>query len=138
MATITRATDIATAWVDGWNRHDPAAITACLTAGGTYVDPAPPPISGEALAGYASVYFQAFPDLVFDTLNLVDGGSGVVALHWRARGTHNGPLGEVAPTGKVLSLSGVDIITVDGDHIRSVEGYWDQLGFQQQLGLAAG
>jgi steroid delta-isomerase-like uncharacterized protein len=136
MATITRATDITTTWVDCWNRHDPTAIAACLTEGGTYTDPATPPVSGEALSSYAAVYFQAFPDLVFDTLNIVDGGGGVAVLHWRARGTFTGPLGEIAPTGNALSLSGVDVITVEGDHIRTVEGYWDQVTLRQQMGLA--
>jgi len=135
MATVTQATDITTHWVTSWNRHDPSAIVACLAEGGTYTDPATPAISGEALAGYAATYFQAFPDLVFDTLNIVDGGAGVTVLHWRARGTFTGPLGEVAPTGNALSISGVDVITVEGDHIRSVEGYWDQVTLREQMGL---
>jgi len=138
MATVTRGTDITTAWIDCWNRHDAPGILACLGEGGTYADPATAPISGEALSGYAAAYFQAFPDLVFDTLSIIDGGAGVVALHWRARGTFTGPLGETAPTGNAVSLSGVDIIEIEGDHIRSVTGYWDQVTLREQMGLGAG
>ena len=37
--------------------------------------------------------------------------------------------------GSTVALPGADFITVDGDKIRTVQGYFDQKSFLEQLGL---
>jgi len=53
------------------------------------------------------------------------------------RGTNSGLLQGNPPTGRRLALPGADFIAVDGDRIRSVQGYFDQKTFVEQLGLQA-
>ena len=61
-----------------------------------------------------------------------------VATRWTARGTHDGVLMGIAPTGRTLSVTGITI-----QHIRDgkvVEGWtnWDGMGLLQQLGAVPG
>jgi heme-degrading monooxygenase HmoA len=51
------------------------------------------------------------------------------------RGTNAGPFAGSPPTGRTVALPGADFITVEGDKIRSVQGYFDQKTFLEQLGL---
>jgi steroid delta-isomerase-like uncharacterized protein len=128
--------DVARAYFDAWNRRDPAAIVALFAEGGTYHDPSlPQPLAGPAIAGYAGGLFAAFPDLTFETPSIVAGGDGLVAAQWLMRGTNAGPLLGLPPTGREVGLPGADFIRVEGDRIRSVQGYFDQQAFNQQLGL---
>src|SRR5438067_8040896 len=126
------------AYAEAWNAHDGAAVAALVS--GSYHDPTlPAPISGDELAAYVDGLCAAFPDLHFDHAEEpVVAGDRVVAP-WRMRGTNDGaPLpGAPAPTGGTCDLSGLDVITVDGDRVASVQGYFDQKTFVEQLGLQA-
>jgi steroid delta-isomerase-like uncharacterized protein len=130
------ATDVVQGYFDAWNRHDPEAIAATFVQGGTYTDPnAPEGLSGRAIAEYASGLFAAFPDLLFDLVSHSSTDDGVVAARWVMRGTNTGPLRENPPTGGTVALPGADFIAVEGDKIRSVQGYFDRSTFVEQLGL---
>jgi hypothetical protein len=52
-------------------------------------------------------------------------------------GTNTGPLQGNPPTGNAIALPGADVIEVEGDKVRSVQGYFDQKTFVEQLGLQA-
>jgi predicted ester cyclase len=83
MGTIVSGRGVAHAWIDSWNRHDSAAVAANLTEQGTYADPATGGPQGRGdLAAYAEVYFEAFPDLRFEIVRIVDGGGAVVVQWW--------------------------------------------------------
>jgi predicted ester cyclase len=78
---------------------------------------------------------SAFPDCRFTIDNLIGEGD-LVSLSYTFNGTHTGPLQDVPPTGKRVSVPGVSVSrVVDG---KSVEENvtWDQLALLQQLGLA--
>ena len=45
------------------------------------------------------------------------------------------PLRGNPPTGGTVALPGADFIAVEGDKIRSVQGYFDRRAFVEQLGL---
>lgn len=51
------------------------------------------------------------------------------------RGTNTAELNDSPPTGCTIALPGADFITIEGDHIRAVQGYFDQRTFVEQLGL---
>lgn len=127
--------DIAQHYFDAWNQRDPAAIVATFAEGGTYSDPTVPALTGSALATYTSGLFAAFPDLSFEIVSAAQTGDHAIAAQWMMRGTNTGPLAGGPPTGKAVALPGADFITVDGDKIRSVQGYFDQKTFLEQLGL---
>lgn len=58
-----------------------------------------------------------------------------MAAQWVMRGTNSGSLKGNPPTERAVSLPGADFITVENDHILSVQGYFDQTTFAKQLGL---
>jgi steroid delta-isomerase-like uncharacterized protein len=130
------ATDVVQGYFDAWNRHDPEAIAATFVQGGTYTDPnAPEGLSGRAIAEYSSDLFAAFPDLLFDLVSHSSTDDEVVAARWVMRGTNTGPLRGNPPSGGTVVLPGADFIAVEGDKIRSVQGYFDRSTFVEQLGL---
>jgi steroid delta-isomerase-like uncharacterized protein len=124
-------------YFDAWNSHDPAAIVATLGESGTYSDPATPsPLAGPALVAYTQGLFAAFPDLSFELRSAMADGRGRVVAEWLMQGTNSGPLQPGAPpTGGSVALPGVDLIAVEAGTIRSVQGYFDQKTFLEQLGL---
>lgn len=130
------ATDVAQRYFDAWNRRDPEAIVATFAEGGTYTDPnAPEGLSGQAIGEFTAGLFAAFPDLSFDVLSNHATGDGTVAARWIMRGTNTGSLRGNPPTGATVALPGADFIAVEGDKIRSVDGYFDSRAFVEQLGL---
>jgi predicted ester cyclase len=76
----------------------------------------------------------AFPDIrltIEDQVVTAD----KVATRWTAEGTHTGPLGAVAPTGKRVRIDGLVLDHVSGDRVVERWEQWDQAGMLQQLGL---
>jgi steroid delta-isomerase-like uncharacterized protein len=126
-------------YFEAWNAHDPQAVAAALADGGTYSDPSTEsPLAGLALAEHASAMFAAFPDLSFEILTAPRedvGTDGTMVVQWLMRGTNTGPLRGLQPTGRTVALPGVDVITIAGGGITSVEGYFDRQEMAEQLGL---
>lgn len=126
---------VAQGYFDAWNQRDPDAIVAAFTEGGTYTDPVAGSLNGSAIGAYANGLFTAFPDLTFDIVSAAPAGDGVVAAQWLMRGTNTGPFQGAPPTGRGIALPGADFITVAGDKISAVKGYFDSREIPVQLGL---
>ena len=64
------------------------------------------------------------------------GEGDLVAARWTASGTHSGDWGDVAPTGKHVTFSGVNIFRF-GDNGKVIEiwNHRDDLGLREQLGV---
>jgi steroid delta-isomerase-like uncharacterized protein len=132
------ALTVAQRYFDAWNRRDAASIVATFASDGTYSDPTTGgALSMEAIAGYVTGLWSAFPDLSFDIVSAGLAGEGLVAAQWVMRGTNRGPVLGLPPTGKSVELPGADFIRVCDGAIRSVEGYFDSKQFVEQLGLQA-
>src|SRR5262245_53055019 len=130
------ALHVAQRYFDGWNRHDPEAVLATMAEDGTYNDPGTGgPIGGPAFAAYMQGLFSAFPDVSFSVASAGLPAPDLVAAQWVMRGTNHGSMMGLPPTGKSVELHGADFIRVDGDRIRSVEGYFDSRVMPEQLGL---
>ena len=88
----------------------------------------------EAYKQFLSMYMTAFPDLQFTVEDMIAEGDTVVA-RFTTRGTHQGNLMGIPPTGKQVSGTGMFI-----DRIVNGKGVeqWsngDDLGLLQQLGV---
>lgn len=80
------------------------------------------------------MYVNAFPDFVITVEDIVAEGDRVMT-RWTARGTHQGPLMDVPPTGKKVEMTGITFNRVaDGKIIEQRENA-DMLGLRQQLGV---
>jgi steroid delta-isomerase-like uncharacterized protein len=130
-----KATEIIQRYVDVWNGRDAAALVGAFTKAGIYCSPdTDPGINGEALATFVKGVWTAFPDFAVELLNVGEIEAGVVALHWRVRGTNTGPgADESKPTGRTVSFKGASIIRVEGDKIRSDHAYFDRKTIDEQL-----
>ena len=84
-------------------------------------------------AKIAADFRQAFPDLRFG-VDLVLGEDDLVAARWTATGTQTGPWGAVAPTGTVVTFSGVNIFRLAEGKVVEIWNHRDDLGLMTQLG----
>jgi steroid delta-isomerase-like uncharacterized protein len=90
--------------------------------------------AGQALI--AEQFRRAFPDLEW-RVDLVLGDGDLVAARWTASGTHTGAWGDVAPTGKHVTFSGVNIFRFgDGGKVVEIWNHRDDLGLKEQLGAS--
>jgi steroid delta-isomerase-like uncharacterized protein len=98
-------------------------------------DPAnPEPLRGpEGVKEFISSYRAAFPDARITVEEQLAEGD-LVATRWSGRGTHEGELMGIEPTGKQVIVSGLTISRLkDGKIVEEFQN-WDNFGMMQQLG----
>jgi predicted ester cyclase len=117
-----------------------------LDATGRYLDPefvnhdapfpgAPDGPEGMRLA--AAVFREALPDWHSEVHQLIAEGD-IVVERFTASGTHTGELMGAHPTGKTITLAGIQIFRLQGDKIVERWGRLDEVGLLRQLGLIPG
>jgi steroid delta-isomerase-like uncharacterized protein len=99
-------------------------------------DPAnPEPLRGpEGVKEFVSVYRAAFPDARITVEQQLAEGD-LVATRWSGRGTHEGELMGISPTGKQTTVTGLTISRLEGGKIVEEFQNWDTFGMMQQLGV---
>ena len=99
-------------------------------------DPAlPEPTRGpEGVKQAATGYRTAFPDLTMTIEQQVAEGDTVVT-RWTGRGTHEGELFGIAPTGKQVTVTGISVTRVVAGKMVEDHTNWDTFGMMQQLGV---
>jgi len=106
-----------------------------LTAG-DYIghDPAnPEPLRGpEGVKEFITTYRAAFPDARITVEQQLAEGD-LVATRWSGRGTHEGELMGIQPTGKQVTVSGLTISRLVGGKVVEEFQNWDTFGMLQQL-----
>jgi steroid delta-isomerase-like uncharacterized protein len=123
--------------VDAMNDDDGAAIDRLVAPGFVHRNPADPqmPTGPPGLRQMGERWHRAFPDGRERVEDQIAEGDTVVT-RWTFRGTHRGELFGVAPTGRVVTMSGIFVDRIaDG---RVVE-HWDEAdiaGLMEQLGAA--
>lgn len=125
MSTEQNMATIRHAWEDRFNARDLSVFGEYIAPGFVFHCPELEPTPEQILA--------AFPDYHY-TLEDVLGVADKVIIRWSFRGTHQGEIYGLTPTGKQVTTRGIEIDRfVDG---KVVEAWaeWDVLGFLQQLG----
>jgi steroid delta-isomerase-like uncharacterized protein len=79
------------------------------------------------------MYRNAFPDVQLSIEDQVAEGDKVVT-RWIGRGTHQGELMGVAPTGNQVRVDGMTISRIEDGKIIEEWEIYDALGMMQQLG----
>jgi hypothetical protein len=92
------------------------------------------------IESYWRQFIDGFPDATYEYLSKIEAGNKAVDEGWYV-GTNTGviqaPSGEtISPTGKAVRLRSCDIATVDAGKITEHHLYFDDLEFQQQMGLS--
>jgi steroid delta-isomerase-like uncharacterized protein len=76
----------------------------------------------------------AFPDWYETTEDLIAEDDKVV-FHVTGHGTHTGEFMGIPPTGKQVTMTGIDIVRIEGGKLVEHWANFDQLGLMQQLGV---
>jgi len=91
-------------------------------------------IGPDAAKATISGYRTAFPDLRITIEQQIADDQGV-ATRWSAKGTHQGDLMGMSPTGKQATVTGITIDRIVNGRIAESWTNWDTLGMLQQLGV---
>ena len=128
---------LAERYVAAWNIHDPVAVRALFAESGTYEDPTTGgPVEGRGITEAAARLTQAFPDLSFEIVDMLQGGRRA-AIEWVMRGTNTGSFTGAPPTRSPLALRGGLFLYCADDLVTSAVAFFDQRTLATQIGLHA-
>lgn len=119
-----------------YNAKNLTAADQLYAADYRHHDPALPPEMQRGREAYKQImhmFHTAFPDLHMTIDDLIAEEDKAV-LRWTVRGRHQGDLMGMPPTGKTVTLTGIQTMRIAGGKV--VEGWvnFDALGMMQQLG----
>lgn len=124
---------------DAWNSQDLDAIVAMHAPDMIFANhTAGESAQGEEVRGHIASIFEAWPDMRFETRRLYV-REGLVVQEWTATATHTkamrrGDL-EAAPSGRVVSWDGVDVIPFEDGLVKRKDVYSDSVSILRQVGL---
>lgn len=81
-----------------------------------------------------TLFRNAFPDLHVTTEDIFSEGDKV-ASRWTARGTHQGELMGIPPTGNEVTITGIDVLRIAEGRIVERWSQSNDLEMMQQLGV---
>ncbi|HKP51904.1 MAG TPA: ester cyclase [Chloroflexia bacterium] len=116
-------------------RHNLAAVDEYMSA--DFVDhsvPAGLPPTRDGVKMQFSMFFNALPDLRAIIHDQVADDDKVVTRK-TLRGTHQGDLMGIPPTGKAIDIEVIDVLRVRDGKITDHWNLVDRLGLMQQLGV---
>jgi steroid delta-isomerase-like uncharacterized protein len=133
---ISNGASIAKAGVEAVNRHDVDQLVQLYSAGysGVDVGQAREVKGRSSLHETVSLYLEAFPDLELQEEDIVSEGNRVV-LRWIARGTQQGTIMNIPPSGRRVEVRGVSTMTIENGEVIATETVWDVAGMLRSLGL---
>jgi steroid delta-isomerase-like uncharacterized protein len=116
-----------------WNRGSAASVDELTTSTFTYHLGGQPPRDRAALAQFIAATRQAFPDWRVEVDQAI-ADAARVAIRWHGRVTHRGVFHGVPPTGRAVTVTGINMYAISGNRIDSEWEQTDALGLLQQLG----
>lgn len=120
---------------DGYNANNLAVIDDLFAADFVNHDPTQPAARDLAALKHLMLARQAaFPDQRTTIEDLFVEGDRV-AKRWTWRGTQTGEFNGIPPTGRQVTVAGIDILRVSDGKIREIWWGYDTLGLLQQLGV---
>ena len=130
----------ADAGLAAFNAHDLSALAALYRPDVVLVTPDAGELKGrEQAAEYQRGFIQGFPDGKAEVFAKHDSGDTTID-EWVFHGTNTGALplpdgATLPPTGRRVSVRGIDVITHKRDGVASHRMYFDQVELLTQLGL---
>ena len=101
-----------------------------------YFAGSPDPMNLESYKEFLMARRAAFPDRRFVVEDMIAEGDKVSA-RFTMRGTHKGELRGIAPTGREVTMTGIDMIRLSEGKMVEDRVEVDQLGMMEQLGVIA-
>ena len=131
-------------YVEMWNTRDLSAIPELVTDGFVMYDPAAPErgVAGpkgevhgrEGLRQFLEGVTTGYPDFEVEVLDLLADEAGAF-YEVRLRGTHEGNLNGLPPTGRRMDVRGVSKLTFEDGRVTEHRVYFDTRGVMEQLGM---
>jgi steroid delta-isomerase-like uncharacterized protein len=123
------------AWFKAFNDRDMAAEEAARAPDYVaHVSGAPVPLDGAGWRSFVGSFFTGFPDFRLEIEDML-AEEDRVAVRWTFHGTHTGEFLSIAPTGKPVTMSAVEVNRVVGGRVAEHWVVLDQLGVLRQLGV---
>lgn len=82
---------------------------------------------------FYSMYLSAFPDAQI-TIEAQLAEGDMVATRWTGRGTHQGELMGISPSGNRVEVAGITISRIEGGKVAEEWDNYDALGMMQAIG----
>lgn len=135
---IEQSKAVARRWIDEiWRKRNLDAIHELIAEDAVLHGSAPEPRVGPSAArDTVEKMLEAFPDSEVEIVHLV-AEDDLVAVHFRATGTHQGDFQRVEPTGKQIETTGISIMRVENGQVVEEWQVFDALGMLQQLGAVS-
>ena len=127
-------------YLAAWNGRDAERIAGFFSEDAVYEDRGAGTVARgrEQIRAHAARVHQGFPDLRFELIRAAH-GEDFTAGEWRSRMTHSGSFEGLAPTGRLVETSGVDVATLDDQgRIVHLASYYDGAEVMRALGLLPG
>lgn len=119
-----------------WNEGNTSAADELMALDAEIHMPTGEVVDVDGLKGFADTFRESFPDWHSTLEELVAEGDRV-AERWTGRGTHQGELQGIPPTGKRVEVPGSVFYRIVGGKIVEFRGQLDMMGLMQQLGVIA-
>lgn len=88
----------------------------------------------EGFRGFMSIFFSAFPEQSVELHDVIAEGDRV-AVHHTHHATHGGDFMGLPPTGRQVSVAGIEIFRIQEGGIAEMWHHDDMLSLMQQLGV---
>jgi steroid delta-isomerase-like uncharacterized protein len=116
------------------NEHDVAALRQVWTDETTERFPDRTCRGADEIASYFEDAFRGLPDFHMEIVGIVEQDEHAF-VHWHLTGTHRGQLLGIEPTGRKLSIDGMDHFTIRDGVIVSNFVIFDQMQYARQIGM---
>jgi uncharacterized protein (TIGR02246 family) len=118
-----------------WTARDAAALAATHAPAGTVSSPTGGVLEGRPeIERVYRIWLTAFPDLVFEPIDLLIDGNRAVQIA-RVAATHSGDFFGLAPTGRRLEVQVALLLTVADGLVRDERRIYDFTGVLVQIGV---
>ncbi len=124
-------------WIEEFDKKNFAIVEEMATPTAIFYYPGNEPWNRETQQAFFKAFSSAFSDHRHTIDEQIAEGDEVVT-RFTIRGTHNGDLQGIAPTGKQVTIEGTMIDHMVGGRIQEHRVFYDMLGLLQQLGVAPG
>ena len=133
---MSDASAIAREYLEAWNRRDWETFRGVLHAEYSYTGGDGQTQKGpEAGLAVGHMFANAFTDGKIE-LRKISVAGDIAVVEFIARGTHDGDLMGIAPTGRRMELPACTVLELRDDKIIAEREYMDMLHMMQQLGVA--
>ena len=135
MEVQVRAQELVVAYIeDVWNSGNLSALEELTTSSFTYHLGGQPPRDVTGMKQFLTATREAFPDWRVQIDSIV-GDELLVAVRWSGEVTHLGPFHGAPPTGKRVSVSGMNFYRLEEGKIAEEWEQMDSLGMLSEMGL---